>query len=281
MSILRGTFPNRAGNSQESEDQSSSGTGGQPDVLPGESVTAALARLRKFHRAEGEGIAISQPLNLGTPAENPSISRSGEDVSSFSEGSGSVWDVSDDFSDDEDYDAPPVPSRDGEALTAPVTPRRAGRVRTRLIGFEHSDGGIEDIAEPRSVVTTRAAETFPVGWLVVVSGEGRGHYFPLQGGVSQIGRGPDQAISLDFGDMAISREGHASIAYDVETNAFYLGHGGKQNIVRLNNRPVLGTETLKHGDLIRIGETTLRLAALCGDGFSWSGEQKAGGGTSE
>lgn len=270
MSILRGSFGGRSNNLEENDNLGKEGDASEPDVMPGESVTAALARLRKFHKAEGEGIAISQPLhNEGNhkPSEEP-----------FAEpASSSMWDMDDDLSDDE---APPVPSREGAVPVAPVTPRRAGRARTRLLGFEHSDGAIEDISAPEPTAAV-ATDTFAVGWLVVIAGPGRGHSFSLYPGVSQIGRGAEQAVSLDFGDVAISREGHASIAYDDETRAFYLGHGGKQNIVRLNNRPVLGTETVTHGDSIRIGETTLMLAALCSEDFSWSQEQESSDGSSE
>jgi pSer/pThr/pTyr-binding forkhead associated (FHA) protein len=88
--------------------------------------------------------------------------------------------------------------------------------------------------------------------------------------VSSIGRDETQAIQLDFGDTAISRQMHAAVAYDPETRGFFLGHGGKSNIVRLNGRPVLSTEDLKDGDVIRIGETTLKLVAFCGRNFDWA-----------
>ena len=88
--------------------------------------------------------------------------------------------------------------------------------------------------------------------------------------MSQIGRGDDQMVQLDFGDMGISRTNHAAIAFDDEAQQFLLGHGGKANIVRLNGRPVLSTEPLKHGDTIRIGETTLRFVAFCGEEFVWN-----------
>jgi hypothetical protein len=273
MSILRGSFTNRTGNAEEPADSEGSGSTGEPEVMPGESVTAALARLRKFHKAEGEGIAISQPLHRDA-AEPTQLSRS---PSGFDDApTSSMWDMDDDL-DDGDDGAAPVPSREGAAPVAPVTPRRAGRVRTRLMGIEHSNGSIEDLAPTAPAASFGSPEMFAVGWLVVVGGPGRGHSFVLHPGVSQIGRGDDQAVALDFGDMTISREGHASVAYDEETRAFYLGHGGKQNIVRLNNRPVLGTETVKHGDRIRIGETTMMLAALCGDSFSWAQDQAASG----
>jgi pSer/pThr/pTyr-binding forkhead associated (FHA) protein len=117
---------------------------------------------------------------------------------------------------------------------------------------------------------------FPTGWLVVKSGAGRGGAFPLAQGVSTIGRGGDQAVSLDYGDMAISRSNHAAIAYDATTHRFHIGHGGKSNLVRLNGRPLLSTETAVDGDEIQIGETTLVLKVLCTPEFNWSTAQSGG-----
>ncbi len=144
--------------------------------------------------------------------------------------------------------------------------RRSGRVKTRLLGIDHSNGSLEEIGARTAAKGIR----FPVGWLVVIDGPGRGHSFPLEPGVSQIGRGEDQTVPLDFGDSAISRQGHAIIAFDDESRNFYLGHGGKSNLVRLNGKPVLSTETMQHGDRVRIGETTLMLVALCGGSFTWT-----------
>jgi pSer/pThr/pTyr-binding forkhead associated (FHA) protein len=90
--------------------------------------------------------------------------------------------------------------------------------------------------------------------------------------MAQIGRGDDQTIQLDFGDNAISRSNHAAVVYDPETHQVFLGHGGKSNIVRLNDKPVISNEVLKNGDLIRLGETTLRFVALCDPDFNWAGE---------
>ncbi|MFQ6549510.1 FHA domain-containing protein [Aestuariibius sp. 2305UL40-4] len=148
--------------------------------------------------------------------------------------------------------------------------RRPGRTKTRLIGFEKSEGTVVDLFDPTATVVTSGRSQFPVGWIVVTDGPGRGEAFALKAGMSQIGRGEDQTVQLDFGDMAISRTNHAAIAYDPETHKFLLGHGGKSNIVRLNDSPVISTEELKNGDMIRIGETTLRFARLCDETFNWS-----------
>lgn len=164
-------------------------------------------------------------------------------------------------------------------------PRRGGRVKTRLLGFDHSSGLSTDLPAPAPAPAAEApghvpAVMFPVGWLVVVDGPGRGASFALAAGVSQIGRGEDQAVRLDLGDTTISRVGHAAIAFDDATRDFFIGHGGKSNLVRLNGRPLLSTEPLGHGDQIQIGETTLRLVALCGESFTWAdGAGEAGTGS--
>ncbi len=173
-----------------------------------------------------------------------------------------------------------APAATGEAtvgsdagLSAPAAGRagrRAGRVKTRLLGFNRGGADNADpIGGALEATASQQQEKFPVGWLVVIEGPGVGHSFSIFTGASMIGRGEDQVIRLDFGDNSISRQNHAAIAYDEEDNKFYIGHGGKSNIIRRNARPVLSTEELQHADLIRIGETTLRFVALCGSDFKW------------
>lgn len=160
------------------------------------------------------------------------------------------------------------------AVAAPVSGlsvRNAGRVKTRLLGFNQAEEETDDpLGNASASTATAQREKFPVGWLVVVDGPGVGHAFSIFTGASVIGRGEDQMIRLDFGDNSISRNNHAAIAYDEESNKFYIGHGGKSNIIRRNARPVLSTEELHHADLLRIGETTLRFVALCGSDFQWT-----------
>lgn len=161
------------------------------------------------------------------------------------------------------------------AAPAPSRVRKTSRVKTTLLGFDRSDGRSEDLFKEDAPQEKKREESskFPTGWLVIVDGPGRGTSIALGTGVSQIGRGDDQGVQLDYGDMGISRSNHAAIAYDAETRAFYLGHGGKANIVRLNGKPVLSTETLGDGDLIRIGETTLSFVAFCNEEFCWTDSQ--------
>lgn len=148
----------------------------------------------------------------------------------------------------------------------------SGRAKTRMLGFHAQDPDLDAVgAEP----TANKGPQFPAGFLVVVEGPGRGAFFAVTTRVSSIGRGADQDVLLDFGDESISREGHASVVYDGEQNRFYLGHGNKANVVRRNGVPVLTTEELTHNDTIRIGKTSLRFHAFCGDDFTWTDAEVA------
>ena len=139
--------------------------------------------------------------------------------------------------------------------------------------------GIDSAAiAPAAAAPGKGYVMFPAGWLVVKDGPGKGASFALSQGVSQIGRGADQTVSLDFGDMAVSRQNHAAIAYDPATHEFHVGHGGKSNLVRLNGRPLLATEPAADGDEIQIGETTLVLKVLCSPEFNWSSFETEGDG---
>jgi hypothetical protein len=206
--------------------------------------------------ADASEPVAQQPLDMSQFAneteEQPAAKAEGASVN--------IWDL-----DEEDT---------AEAAPAPQARRSAAKARqnrTRLIGFDKSDGDVvdlfdQDAAAPQDVRSVQ----FPVGWVYVIDGPGRGHCFTIVAGMSQIGRGEDQAIQLDYGDNAISRNNHAAIVYDPAERSFLLGHGGKANIVRLNGKPVISNETLNDGDKIVIGETTLQLKALCGAGFDWS-----------
>ena len=163
-----------------------------------------------------------------------------------------------------------------EALTQmpQSEPRPASdRVKTRLIGF-HADAPEQDVLAMEPAQAANAVPMFPIGWLIVVEGPGRGASFTLTAGLSTVGRDSDQTVSLDFGDTAISRERHVAIAYDEEENRAYVGHGGKSNIVRHNDKPLLTTEEFQDGDTIKIGKTVLRFVAFCDDEFAWTSAEQ-------
>lgn len=172
---------------------------------------------------------------------------------------------------------PPEKGRDCKAnalemceVPAPPQPRQpltAGRKKTRISGFCGDDARADLFDLPND--GAEQGLEFPVGWLVIIKGPGRGTSFVLQNPVSCIGRGAGQTITLNYGDNTISRQNHAAVAYDDKMNACFLGFGDKAKLVHLNGRPVLGTEQLTHGDIIRVGETDLKFIGLCGPDFSW------------
>jgi hypothetical protein len=250
---------------------------GQPDDDPSEAdATEAAAQVPELSSGDVEDDAVH-----ATPAGAASAQATDDEVPppppappEFASG------LMNDPDDDQDF-VPILPDAPAgfDATAAAVIGRgRRGRAnnKTRLLGFDHSDGRQDIFAMDGAAPTHAPASSdgvlrFPVGWIVIVDGPGAGHAFTLYRGVSQVGRGEGQHIRLDFGDTAVSREGHAAIAYDDEDHSLTLAQGGKTNLVRLNNRPVLSNEPLADGDIIRIGSTRLRVVRLCDGAFNWAG----------
>lgn len=150
---------------------------------------------------------------------------------------------------------------------APASPRATGvdghghaRPATRIHGYSEADAEAGQVP-----VGTEVA-----GWLVVMDGPGRGASVALGVGMNALGRGDDLNAQIDFGDANISREAHAFLTYDHEKRMFHISHGGKANVVRLNDDPVLTAMELTDRDKIRIGDTTLQFVAYCGPDFDWS-----------
>lgn len=250
-------------------------------------VLAALAELevKRLREALAAAVPAQQSAPEPEPASDMPVARPSRVVkvkAPLPEGvtapARSIWDLEEDG-----------PKRDAVAALADgdTAPRRPTRTKTRVLGFESQPAAVVPLFEgieealPVAQVTAAAGKgyvMFPAGWLVVKDGPGQGASFALTQGVSQIGRGTDQTVALDFGDMAISRQNHAAIAYDAETHQFHIGHGGKSNLVRLNGRPLLATEAAADGDEIQIGETTLILKVLCTPDFNWSTFEAEGDG---
>ncbi len=108
-----------------------------------------------------------------------------------------------------------------------------------------------------------------VGFVVVLDGPGKGQFRGIYNGMNSLGRGAEQRIPINFGDETISRDEHAYITYDDEGRSFFVQHGGRANLVRLNGKPVLQSLAIKSGDTIRIGKTELKFLPLCGPEFDW------------
>ncbi len=150
----------------------------------------------------------------------------------------------------------PVPQGAGGSSAAPTMIKGIGGARS----------------EPAQ--TSAAAGFDPiVGWLVIVDGPGRGKAVEVFAGMNSLGRSPGQRIRIDFGDASISGEGAAFITFEPKRQTFHVSHGGKANIVYLNDEAVLTPMPLVHGNTIAIGETKLRFVQLCGPDFSWDNKE--------
>lgn len=116
-------------------------------------------------------------------------------------------------------------------------------------------------------------EHYPVvGWLVVMQGKGKGHDFRLIQGENRIGRGEDMEVCLDFGldsDDTVSRDAHAIVVYDSNSNEFFVERGNSRNLPLLNGSTIRRDQNLSPGDIIRLGDTELQFIAFCNDKFKW------------
>lgn len=192
-------------------------------------------------------MAAELTAKMNAPSENPDVN---------------IWDMD---AEDDAASATPTPAAN-----------RRRRNATRIIGFDTSDGDLVDLFDDASEDTSNKV-LFPVGWLLLIEGEGKGNHFPVAAGLNQIGRGDDNAIRLDFGDDAISRTNHATVVYDEAEGSFIVGHGGKSNIVRKNGKAVVSDATLKDGDKIQISDTVLQLKVLVGKSFQWAIDEEEEG----
>jgi hypothetical protein len=113
----------------------------------------------------------------------------------------------------------------------------------------------------------------PVGWLVCIDGPDRGMDYRIRSEINSIGRSEQMRICI-AGDEGISRDNHAMLAYDPESNTYTIMPGTSRGIVYHNRSPVFGQTPLRPFDEIKLGATTLLFIPLCGDfegrGFKWA-----------
>ena len=119
-------------------------------------------------------------------------------------------------------------------------------------------------------VPSLTAEDPVVGWLVIISGPGKGNGVPLGRGMNSIGRGEGNRVVIAFGDMQITSEDHFRIAYDPESREFHLVPAKGTNLLYLANKAVLSPMPLEAMADIRVGATTLRFVPFCGTAWDWA-----------
>jgi hypothetical protein len=106
-------------------------------------------------------------------------------------------------------------------------------------------------------VNTQIRRGQSMATITVVEGPGAGTAHVVYPGDNAIGRGPQNRIALPFGDEEIHREGHAWIS--ARDGQFSIRHGGKNNPVYVDGVRVTDSRSIKLGDQIKLGVTTLRL----------------------
>ena len=90
--------------------------------------------------------------------------------------------------------------------------------------------------------------------IIVTSGEQKGEYLPLGRRTNVIGRA--EALPMQILDDMVSRK-HLRIRYDENTNEHHAEDMNSKHGVIINNKKIAEQTTLKEGDQIRIGQTTL------------------------
>jgi pSer/pThr/pTyr-binding forkhead associated (FHA) protein len=90
--------------------------------------------------------------------------------------------------------------------------------------------------------------------IIVISGEQKGEYLPLGRRTNVIGRA--EALPMQILDDMVSRK-HLRIRYNENTKEHYAEDMNSKHGVIINNRKITVQATLREGDQIRIGQTTL------------------------
>ena len=134
--------------------------------------------------------------------------------------------------------------------------------KTELVGAQ----GVSDDVKADAI----ASDDPVVGWLVIISGPGRGFSVPIGTGMNSVGRGSDQRVTLSFGDNKISSSKHFFVSYDPRSRQFGLHRGDGANLTYLNDAPVYGSEKLENYSIVEVGATKLRFVAFCDESFSWN-----------
>lgn len=107
-----------------------------------------------------------------------------------------------------------------------------------------------------------------VGWLVCIEGPDRGRDYRIRSEMNFIGRDGNMDVAIT-GDDTLSRQKHASIAFDPVNRAFWLMPGDGRALCYVNDAMVTAAIQIQPRDIIRMGKSKLMLIAFVDQGFSW------------
>ena len=111
-----------------------------------------------------------------------------------------------------------------------------------------------------------------VGWLVCIKGTDKGKDFRLHSGNNFVGRDADRDVCIR-GDSSVSGK-HFSISYDQRHDRYFVSMGEGKELVYVNDEPLTASAlTLKKGDKIEVGATTLVFVPLDKEDVQWEWEK--------
>lgn len=107
-----------------------------------------------------------------------------------------------------------------------------------------------------------------VGWLVCIDGPDRGRDYRIRSENNFLGRDSSNHIAI-AGDDTISRQKHATVAFEPNERAFWLLPGGGTGLTYRNGKMVVAPVQLQARDIVRMGKTSLMLVPFVDTDFSW------------
>ena len=155
---------------------------------------------------------------------------------------------------------------------APKTiPVQGGLIDTDSF-FQNAEQAVQSYGSTESasiIHMPSGEEVMPVvGWLVCIKGPNVGKEYRIHSDYNYVGSAAGDIVIP--GDPKISRERHMLLTYDPENRSFYISPAAGANIVRLNDKSLIGGgEQLKNYDVIRTGDTSLVFIGFCGPEFGW------------
>ena len=160
----------------------------------------------------------------------------------------------------------PVVSNKPKPITRPGAPlRSSGRVTSSIPAQSSDDPMPTGLFDRAANAPAAARAPRPAGWLVIVEGPGEGEWYVLENGVSAIGAAEGQTVALPFENSGVNDERHAAIAFDETSGRFYID----AIEFRLNGLAKSGMAQIRDGDVIALGNISLKLVALTGPNFRW------------
>ncbi len=136
-------------------------------------------------------------------------------------------------------------------------------------GANAADARQQASRSAKPIVREVGDERLTVGWLVVTSDNGRGVSYPVRPGRNKLGRAETNAICVELGDSAISKDGHLTIAADPKSRRFYAIPGDSTNLVYLNEEPLLEAQEIADKAILQVGQTSFVFVQFAGNYVDW------------